>query len=128
MRPKSRTLTEQELEIMKVIWELESATVRRVHQNLSERRKIAYTTVMTMMKILQRKKYLSRTLHGKAYTYYPTRPKEEVLRSMVREFVERVFEGSAQRLLVCLVQDGQIDSSQLRQLADAGRRAGEAPL
>ena len=60
MRPPSATLTEQELEIMKIVWELGAATVRNVYEALLQRRKIAYTTVMTMMKILEQKKHLKR--------------------------------------------------------------------
>ena len=117
MRPKSRTLTDHELEIMKIIWELESATVKAVHQHLLQKRKIAYTTVMTMMQILNRKNYLRRILQGRAYTYYPTRPKEEVVRSMVLEFVERVFNGSAESLLACLLQAGDFDRPRLLEVA-----------
>ena len=64
MRHRSATLTGQELEIMKVVWELDRATVRDVYEALLERRKIAYTTVMTMMKILEEKKYLKKNAGG----------------------------------------------------------------
>ena len=60
MRPRSRTLTAQELEIMKIVWSLKTATVRDVYEDLLKRRKIAYTTVMTMMKILEDKHYLKK--------------------------------------------------------------------
>ncbi len=117
MRPKSRTLTDHELEIMKIVWELEAATVRVVHQNLLQKRKIAYTTVMTMMRILKRKSYLRRTLQGRAYTYYPTRSKEEVVRSMVAEFVERVFNGSAEALMASLLKASDFDRPKLLEIA-----------
>ena len=58
MRRRSTTLTEQELEIMKIVWERDRSTVRDVYEALLERRKVAYTTVMTMMKSLEQKKYL----------------------------------------------------------------------
>jgi len=58
MRRRSTVLTEQELEIMKIVWERESATVRDVYETLLERRKVAYTTVMTMLKILEQNKSL----------------------------------------------------------------------
>jgi predicted transcriptional regulator len=58
MRPRSKTLTEQELEIMKIIWERGRATVRDVYETLLERRRVAYTTVMTMMNILEQKGHL----------------------------------------------------------------------
>ena len=75
MRRRSTTLTEQELEIMKVVWERDSVTVRDVYEALLERRKVAYTTVMTMMKILEQKQYLRKTQTDRAYVYRPAQPK-----------------------------------------------------
>src|ERR1039458_6143921 len=73
MRRRSTTLTEQELEIMKIVWERDRSTVRDVYETLLERRKVAYTTVMTMMKILEQKKYLKKTMADRAYVYQPAR-------------------------------------------------------
>jgi predicted transcriptional regulator len=117
MRPKSRTLTEQELEIMKVIWELPTATVRDVYETLLRRRRIAYTTVMTMMNIMEEKGYLKKRAGEKAYVYRPAQPKSKVIRAMVQEFVERVFNGSAQPLLVQLVKDRQLSQKDLEEIA-----------
>src|SRR5215471_17537735 len=107
MRIRSRTLTEQELEIMKIVWDMGPATVRDVYEVLLERRKIAYTTVMTMMNILERKRHLKkrRTTDDRAYVYQEARPRQQVIREMVREFVNRVFNGSAEPLLVHIVRD-----------------------
>jgi BlaI family penicillinase repressor len=116
MRPRSTTLTDQELEIMKIVWQLEKATVRDVYEALLERRKIAYTTVMTMMKILEQKQYLKKNMEDRAYVYCPTRPKNQVIRGMVREFVDRVFNGSAQPLLLHLVEDRCLTEKELREL------------
>ena len=110
-------MTEQELEIMKVVWQLESATVRDVYEALRQRRKIAYTTVMTMMNILQQKQYLKRRREERAYLYQPTRPKKQVIKAMVREFVNRVFNGSAQPLLMQLVEDRRLSEKDLREIA-----------
>jgi len=71
MRRRSRTLTEQELEIMKIVWGLGRGTVRDVYEALRERRKIAYTTVMTMMNILEEKGYLRKRA---ASAHTSTRP------------------------------------------------------
>ena len=60
MRPKATILTEQELEIIKIVWEPGTATVRDVYEALRKRRMIAYTTVRTMMSILQQKKHLEK--------------------------------------------------------------------
>ncbi len=79
MRPRHATLTPQELEIMKLVWERDSATVRDVYEALLERRKIAYTTVMTMMKILETKGYLKKRRQDRAFVYSPVHPKSQVI-------------------------------------------------
>src|ERR1044072_5247331 len=105
MRRRSATLTAQELEIMKIVWERESVTVRDVYEALLERRKVPYTTVMTMMKILEQKKHLKKTQADRAYVYRPAQPQGQGIGAMAREFVNRVFNGSAEPLLVHLVQE-----------------------
>jgi BlaI family transcriptional regulator, penicillinase repressor len=122
MRPKSPTLTEQELEIMKIVWARDSATVRDVYEALLERRKIAYTTVMTMMKIMEQKKYLLKTQEDRAYIYRPAKPKNQVIKGMVREFVNRVFNGSAEPLLVHLIEDQRLSQKDLEEIAQMIRR------
>jgi BlaI family penicillinase repressor len=117
MRRRSSTLTEQELEIMKVVWERDSVTVRDVYEALLERRKIAYTTVMTMMKILEQKKYLKKDQSDRAYVYRPAQPQGQVISAMVREFVNRVFNGSAEPLLVHLVKEHNLSAEELEEIA-----------
>src|SRR5579862_6138648 len=116
MRPSKPTLTGQELAIMKVVWKLETATVRQVYETLLERRRIAYTTVMTMMNILEQKGYFKKRQEDRAYIYRPSQPQKQVIRSMVREFVNRVFNGSAEPLLVHLVEDRCLTESDLEEL------------
>jgi predicted transcriptional regulator len=117
MRKKSPTLTPQELEIMKVVWERQQATVRDVYEALLEERKVAYTTVMTMMNVLEKKGHLRKDPEGRSFVYQPTRPRQQVMSSMVREFVDRVFEGSAEPLLVHLVEDRHLSPEELDALA-----------
>jgi BlaI family penicillinase repressor len=117
MRPKTSTLTEQELEIMKIIWERDRVTVRDVYESLLERRKIAYTTVMTMMNILEQKKYLRKSADDRAYIYRPAKAKKQVIKGMVREFVDRVFNGSAEPLLVHLIEDRRLTDQELDEIA-----------
>ncbi len=117
MRKKSPTLTEQELEIMKIVWQLGVATVRDVYETLLTRRKIAYTTVMTMMKIMEEKKYLRRRLEGRAYVYEGTRPKKQMIRELVSEFINRVFNGSAEPLVAHLVEERRLSERELKQIA-----------
>jgi len=107
---------------MKVVWELETATVRDVYERLLERRKVAYTTVMTMMKILEQKKYLKKSQAERAYVYRPAQPKGQVIGAMVKEFVNRVFNGSAQPLLVHLVEDEKLSPEELEEIAQIRRK------
>jgi BlaI family transcriptional regulator, penicillinase repressor len=116
MRPKHATLTPQELEIMKVVWECDSATVRDVYEALLKRRKIAYTTVMTMMKILETKGYLKKRRQDRAFIYQPVRPKNQVIGGMIREFIDRVFNGAAEPLLVHLVKSRSISEKDLQKI------------
>src|ERR1700693_5161452 len=117
MRPRSTSLTGQELEIMKLVWERESATVRHVYEALLERRKVAYTTVMTMMKILEQKKYLKKNQADRAYVYRPAQPRGQVIGAMVRDFVNRVFNGSAEPLLVHLVEEHDLSKEDLAEIS-----------
>ena len=102
---------------MKVVWERDSVTVRDVYEALLERRKVAYTTVMTMMKILEQKKYLQKNQSDRAYVYRPAQPKGQVIGAMVREFVNRVFNGSAEPLLVHLVNEHNLSAEELEEIA-----------
>ena len=113
----SPTLTEFELEIMHVIWELGSCTVRQVYEVLLERKKIAYTTVMTMMNILESKGHLSKRKHGRAFVYQPVRTKSAVISGLVEDFVSRVFQGSAQPLVLSLVQDRKLSEDDLEEIS-----------
>ncbi len=122
MRPRSATLTEQELEIMKIVWELGTATVRDVYEALLARRKIAYTTVMTMMKILEQKKYLKRMQVDRAYVYRPTQPKRQVVGAMVKDFINRVFNGATKPLLVHLVEEHDLTPEELEEIAQLRRK------
>ncbi|MCP4662758.1 MAG: BlaI/MecI/CopY family transcriptional regulator [bacterium] len=111
------TLTEFELEIMHVIWELGSCTVRQVYEVLLERKKIAYTTVMTMMNILDSKGHLSKHKAGRAFVYQPVQTKSAVISGLVEDFVSRVFQGSAQPLVLSLVKDRKLSEDDLEEIS-----------
>jgi predicted transcriptional regulator len=116
MRKREPTLTVLELAIMKVVWRLGRATVRDVYTVLLDTRHIAYTTVMTMMNILETKGYLKKEKQERAYQYRPARAERTVISSMVREFVNRVFDGAPRRLLLHLVKDERLTDEERRAL------------
>ena len=110
-------LTDAELEIMQVVWDLGKGTVRQVHERLNQQRPLAYTTVMTMMGILEDKGHLTRTKQGRAYLYEPVRPKSQVIAHMVDDFVGKVFAGSARPLVLSLVKDRKLSKRDLEEIA-----------
>ena len=117
MRPKSSTLTAHELELMKIVWRHEEpVTVRDVYEELRRRRTVAYTTVLTNMKTLEQKGYLRATQQDRAHVYQSVRPKQEVIRHMVRDFVTRVFNGAGQPLVVHLLEDAHLSPQELRDI------------
>ena len=121
MKQAKSTLTTQELELMKVIWRLGPVTVRQVYEDLLEQRKIAYTTVMTMMNILESKGFLKKRSGDKAFVYAPSKPEKQVIRAMVREFVDRVFNGAVEPLMVHLVEDDKLTPAELDEIRESIR-------
>ena len=107
---------------MKIVWQRESVTVRDVYEDILEKRKVAYTTVMTMMKILETKGYLRKKQVDRAYVYTPAQPERKVIGAMVRDFVNRVFNGSAEPLLVHLVEEHDLSPQELEEIARLRRK------
>lgn len=104
---------------MKVVWRLESATVRDIYEQLRENRDVAYTTVLTMMKILEQKGYVKKTRADRAFLYRPARPRQQVLGGMVREFIDRVFDGASRPMLLHLVKETKLSDKERRALLRA---------
>jgi BlaI family transcriptional regulator, penicillinase repressor len=117
MRPTATTLTPHELEIMKLVWARGQATVRDVYEALCARRRIAYTSVLTMMNVLERKGHLRKRTEGRSFLYQPTRPRGRVVGALVRDFLDRVFNGAAEPLLMQLVEDRRLTPRDLEALA-----------
>jgi len=126
VKKRQRVLGSQEFQIMKVVWDRQRVTVRDVYEALLERRQVAYTTVMTMMNILDQKGFLKRTAgEDRAFVYEPARSRQSVMREMVNEFVDRVFGGSANPLMVHLVEDEHVTKKDLDELRKLVRKRKE---
>ena len=119
-RPRQPALTKLELELMQIIWRLGPATVSAVQAELP--RPLAYTTVQTMLNILERKGKLRRELNGRAYIYAARVTEAKALGQGVRDLVDRMFGGSSEELVMSLLKNGEIDASRL---ADLTRRFHE---
>lgn len=117
MQDATRVLTEGELEIMQVVWDLQSCTVRQVYEALRERRQVAYTTVMTMMNILEEKGHLRKERESRAYVYVSVQPRNRVISSLVNNFLTRVFDGSAKPLVMNLLKEQNLSDEDLAEIA-----------
>jgi len=115
-RPEKPNLTKLELELMQVIWRLGSGSVNAVQAEVE--RPLAYTTVQTMLNILERKGKLRRELHGRAYVYSARVTEAKALGQGVRDLIDRMFGGSSEELVMSLLKNGQIDAKRLAKLTE----------
>ena len=106
---KSIILTRQELQIMKVIWELGAASVKNVYNVISKRKPTAYTTILTIMGILESKGVLTHTKSGRAFIYRPLLSKQQATRNQVHDVLERFFDGNPEKLIEN-IQSGKIET------------------
>src|SRR5918998_601657 len=120
-RKKNEQLTPLELEIMQVLWETGPANVQTVQQRLE--RELAYTTVQTMLNVLHRKGKVKRTLKDKAYFYRPAVSRREVVGKAVGDLLEKMFGGSAEGLVMSLLETKRLTPgkpARLNQLVGKG--------
>src|SRR5260370_29620584 len=122
-RPKAERLTPLELDIMKVLWRLGDAKVQSVQQALP--RELAYTTVQTVLNILHRKGKVKRAKRDRAYFYTPVVSQSQVARHAVSDMVERLFGGSAESLVMSLLEARQLTPQKLDRLRRLVRGARE---
>ncbi len=115
-RPKSPTLTEAELRLMDVLWKKETATVSDVVAALPGNEPLAYSTVLTTLRILERKGYVSHEKEGRAYVYQPIVGREDARRSVVRYMMSRFFNNSPEALVLNILENEPVDGDVLRRL------------
>ena len=123
-RPKTEHLTPLELEIMHVLWEAGEANVQTVQRRLE--RELAYTTVQTMLNILHRKGKVKRALKERAYFYRPAVTRRQVISQHVGDIVERLFGGSAESLVMSLIETKHLTPQKLARLNKLLKKAEEA--
>jgi predicted transcriptional regulator len=115
-RKKSPTLTEAELRLMRVLWQRGEATVAEVAAAVRSPAPLAYSTVLTMLRILEHKGYLTHTQQGRAFRYRPIVDQPTARRRAVRHLVSRFFGGSARLLVLNVIEQEKIDVAELRRL------------
>jgi len=115
-RPAKNGLTRLELKIMQAIWRRGASTVSDVQNELEPA--LAYTTVQTMLNILERKGKLERELQGRAYVYRAKVSEEKAVGQSLRDMIERMFGGSSEELVMSLLKSRQIDAKRLAKLTE----------
>ncbi len=120
MPPKpSNTLTEAELRIMRILWTRGESLVSDLVAAMPKNAPLAYTSVLTTVRILEQKGYVKHRQEGRAFLYSPTIAEDDASRSEVRHILDRFFDNSRERLMLSLLGDGEITPDELQRLKDA---------
>ena len=122
---KSITLTEAELRLMKLLWVRGESAVSDLVAAMPESEALAYTSVLTTVRILEQKGYVRHRQEGRAFLYSPCVQEQEASRSEIRHMMQRFFGNSRERLLLSLLGDEEIDAEELRRLKEAIAKASE---
>jgi BlaI family transcriptional regulator, penicillinase repressor len=113
---KSATLTEAELRLMDVLWERGPSTVQQVLEALPTKPALAYNSVLTTMRILEKKGYVKHLKDGRAHIYSPVIERQEATRSEISHLVHRFFQNSRDLLLLNILEESSIDEQELKRL------------
>jgi predicted transcriptional regulator len=124
-RPTSRHPTELELEILKILWDRGALPTSGIREALAEgdsARDLAHTSVITILNIMVKKRYLRRTKPGAAYLFHPRVKRPEVAGGMLEDLLNRVFDGSATALMLNLLERTDLDDEEIKDLRRMIRR------
>jgi predicted transcriptional regulator len=122
-RKPSEALTDGELRIMRVLWDLGRATVGDVVERLEGGRRPAYNTVLTMLRILERKKYIAHQKSGRAFVFRPLVDRGAVRRSALSQLMARLFENSPELLVLNLLESERCDEAELQRVRQLVKRS-----
>ena len=123
-RRQSETLTEAELRIMNVLWLKGSGTVQLILDSLSEKPALAYNSVLTTIRVLERKGYVKHSKDGRAHVYAPLVGQKEATRSEIRHLAGRFFRNSHEQLVLNILEDRGIEPEELDRLREMLERSG----
>jgi predicted transcriptional regulator len=115
-RKKSLHLTDAELRLMDVLWEKGAATVSEVVEAVADEASLAYSTVLTTLRILENKGYLRHTKDGRAFVYRPVVPREKAQENALKHLLRRFFEDSPELLVLNMIERKKISADQLNRL------------
>jgi len=113
---QSETLTDAELRVMRVLWQKGSGTVQQVLDSLTERPVLAYNSILTTIRILERKGYLKHSKDGRAHIYSPVVQQQDATRTEIRHLVSRFFRDSHEDLVLNILEDRGVHPEELDRL------------
>jgi BlaI family transcriptional regulator, penicillinase repressor len=113
---KSVTLTEAELRLMDVVWQRGESTVQQVLEALPTHPALAYNSVLTTIRVLEKKGYLKHVKDGRAHVYMPLIERDDASRSEISHLVNRFFKNSHEQLVLNILEDKSIDAAELKRL------------
>ena len=116
MKKSLTPLGETEMEVLHHVWDLGEATVKQVRKRILEKREVAYTTIMTVMKNLEEKGYLKYRKDGVTYVYSPAQEPESVRSNLISELMKKVFKGSPKQLIQTLVNSDNMTDKDLLEI------------
>jgi len=117
-KKKLQAMSPTETEILRLVWELNEATVQQIRDELPPNRSLAYNTVQTLLCRLEQKGYLKHHLKGRAHVFSPLVQPQEVIKTTVRDFLGRLFGGDPKPLVQFLAEDGKIDEEDIKRLRE----------
>jgi len=115
-KPELPPLSEAQLEIINVVWDQGTATVGKIWKVLAKRRSVSRNTVSTMVTRLEEKGWLRHRVVGGTYLYSATHPREKVLPRMVHRLVDAAFQGSAEGLVLTLLEGGRLSAEEVERI------------
>jgi predicted transcriptional regulator len=121
---QSETLTQAELRIMNVLWSKGSATVQFILDDLPQKPPLAYNSVLTTIRVLERKGYVKHSKDGRAHVYAPRVGRNEATRSEIRHLVSRFFRNSHEQLVLNILEDRGIEAEEIERLREMLERSG----
>lgn len=117
-RAQSTTLTDAELRIMKVLWDKGASTVQQVLDSLPNKPALAYNSVLTTIRVLEKKGYVRHDKDGRAHVYAAVVAQNEATRFEIRHLVSRFFRDSHQQLVMNILEDNSIDDEEVRRMRE----------
>jgi predicted transcriptional regulator len=123
---KPSVISGREFAILKLLWEHGALTVREIRSHLADEEAIPYTTVLSLVQLMERKGYLRHEAQGKTYRYLPRVKREKMTRQLLRDFIGRFFDGSPEALVMGLAETEVIDADTFEQLQGEIRDSEES--